>query len=281
MKRQFIFGTMLSAALAVGVAAQQPPTGAGGQSGQTSTSSPERVVRAARSRSPAVCSRPVRAASGSATTGAGSTGTAAGGFILTRRRRPDPRRAAPPAAPRAVQARPAPAHRSSGSRWSWFDQLGEQHEHRSTYRLMGGESQDLQQYVGQRVEVTGTVAGSSSTTGASGSSTGASTAGAGTGRQHRRRGRAATVPAARPRAACGHVGQALQVASVRATGGQLQSVGSPSTARRAGDFRRPDLSSSRSAVRGPRIPICLNRDIRCDPPRQGHANPRPRSPILR
>ena len=49
----------------------------------------------------------------------------------------------------------------------------------STYRLMGGESQDLKQDVGQRVEVTGTMAGSMST-GAGGASTGATTSGTGT-----------------------------------------------------------------------------------------------------
>jgi hypothetical protein len=55
------------------------------------------------------------------------------------------------------------------------------------YRLIGGESQNLQRYVGQRVEVTGTLAGAgastsgSSTTGAGASSTGAGTSSTGAG----------------------------------------------------------------------------------------------------
>jgi hypothetical protein len=57
----------------------------------------------------------------------------------------------------------------------------------SSYRLTGGESQNLQQYVGQRVEVTGSVAGSAGSSSSGGASTagttGASAAGSMSGSQ--------------------------------------------------------------------------------------------------
>src|SRR5215203_5497995 len=105
MKRQFIFGTMLSAALAVGVGAQQPTTGSGstgsGQSGSGSSST--RSSSGAQSQSTgqtmtvtgclqaangSTSGSPSAGGAGSSTAGgAGSTASSgssrSGGFILT------------------------------------------------------------------------------------------------------------------------------------------------------------------------------------------------------
>src|SRR5215217_5429158 len=101
MKRQFIFGTMLSAALAVGVGAQQPTTGSGstgsGQSGSGSSSSGAQSQSTGQTMTVTGCLQaangpssgsPSAGGAGSSTAGgAGSTASSgssrSGGFILT------------------------------------------------------------------------------------------------------------------------------------------------------------------------------------------------------
>ena len=160
MKRQFMFGTMLAAVMAVGVGAQQPTAGQAGQSSDQS-SRPVTVTgclqSAPSSGAPATGDTTSKPQSGSqaqyiltnatpATAGTSATGTAGTG-----------------ATPGAGSTKG-----SAGAA--------------KTFRLQGGDSSDLQKYVNSKVEVTGTLASSSErgTSGAAGSATGAGT-GTGTG----------------------------------------------------------------------------------------------------
>ena len=199
MKRQLIFGTMLSAALAVGVAAQepttkspaqpptttqqpttQPPSEPTGTSGQTGARTGADKTQSGQSMTLTGCLQSSSASSSagaSPTTGAGapaagSSSAARGGFILT-----DVKPAGSMAGNSTSPGGAATAGGATGT-------SGTASTGASTYHLTGGESQNLQQYVGQKVEVTGSVAGgagspSSTTTtpGAAGSPAGASASG--------------------------------------------------------------------------------------------------------
>jgi hypothetical protein len=185
MKRQLMFGTMLSAALAVGVAAQQPPP-AGAPTG-ASPQPPGGDRPAAQSMTVTGCLEAASAAGGAPAAAAepGAPGAkAAGGFVLTNV-------TAGSAAPGAKTPGAATGTTGAGA-------TGTSGSAASRYRLTGGESQNLQQYVGQKVEVTGSIAGGagspSAAPGAAGSPAGASASGSG--RQD----------------------QALRVSSVRPTG---------------------------------------------------------------
>jgi hypothetical protein len=146
MKRQLIFGTMLSATLAVGVAAQQPPA-----SGSTPPAGQPPSDRASQSMTLTGCLKEApggggggAAAPGGATAGASQ---ARGGFILTD---------AKPAGSMAGGATaPGAATGTAGA-----GATGTTGSAQSTYRLTGGDN--LQQYVGQKVEVTGTAASAAS-----------------------------------------------------------------------------------------------------------------------
>jgi hypothetical protein len=196
MKRQFIFGTMLSAALAMGVSAQQPdqdrarsgqsqsdrtvtvtgclqPASRPGSAGATTGDTTSRQGQAGSSSAQYILTD--ASMSGSASTGAaagtGTTGTAAG--------------AATGAGTGAATGAGASTPKSSSPDSS------------KTYRLTGGQSDQLQQYVNSQVEVTGRLVsqddrrgtsgtGSAAGTGSTGAGTGAGTgtgagAGAGTG----------------------------------------------------------------------------------------------------
>ncbi len=194
MKRQLMFGTMLSAVLAVGVAAQQPPaSGAGptGASPQTPSDKP------AQSMTVTGCLQAASEGAGGAAAGAAaeaSPGTQArGGFVLTNVT-PAGSMASGSTAPGAKTPGSATGTTGGGATGTAGTT--------ARYRLTGGEN--LQQYVGQKVEVTGSIAGgsgsgSSSATpapGAAGSAAGSATSGSSRGQD----------------------GQALRVASVRPTG---------------------------------------------------------------
>ena len=181
MKRQLMFGTMLSAALAVGVGAQQPPA-SGSASPQTPPS--ERPAQSqAQSMTVTGCLEASSAAAGGAPAAAAEPGAkAAGGFVLTNV-------TAGSAAPGAKTPGAATGAAGAGA-------TGTSGSAASRYRLTGGESQNLQQYVGQKVEVTGSVAG------------GAGSPSAAPGGAERPAGASAS----------GRQDQALRVSSVRPTG---------------------------------------------------------------
>src|SRR5690349_6485284 len=91
MKRQYIFGTMLSIALAAGVAAQEPAVGAR-PSAQSGSDSPQTVTMtgclqsasAAGSASSTGTGSTTAGTAGTATSGTASAGaTRSGGYILT------------------------------------------------------------------------------------------------------------------------------------------------------------------------------------------------------
>ena len=185
MKRQLMFGTMLSAALAVGVGAQQPPA-SGSSSPQTPPS--ERPAQSqAQPMTVTGCLEAASAAGGGAPAAAAEPGApgakAAGGFVLTNVTAGGSAAKAPGAATGATGAGATGTSGSTASR----------------YRLTGGESQNLQQYVGQKVEVTGSAAGGS------GSSPSASPGAAG-------------APGASASGGSRGQDQALRVTSVRPTG---------------------------------------------------------------
>jgi collagen type I alpha len=158
MKRQIIMGTMLSAVLATGVAAQQPPASGdpGARPAQSSDSAQTITVTgclAAASASPSTApgaGSPSAGASGGFELKNATTGTMAKGSSPA---------GAPGAAPGATG--------TSGAAGT-------------TYKLVGGDSEDLQKNVGKKVEVTGSVAarGSSSAPGsAAGAASGSSASG--------------------------------------------------------------------------------------------------------
>ena len=153
MKRLAMCGILLGTTLAIGAAAQEPtprPPAGGQPTGQpTATSTDQRggqkiTVTGCLTSASASTTTP---GSPSATPGApGAPGArpesgamAAGGYLLTKVGTDTASSTATPGAP----SQPAPAGTTGAAGKS--------------YRLVGGESQDLKQFVGQRVEVTGTV----------------------------------------------------------------------------------------------------------------------------
>ena len=192
MKRQLIFGTMLSAALAVGVAAQQaPPTGTASPAPGAQPPSD----RASQSLTLTGCLQAsggaggATAAPGAATASPGSQASG-GGFVLTDIK-PAGSMASGSTGPGAGTAGTA------GTSGTGAPGASAGSASARSYRLTGGESQDLQKHVGQRVEVTGSVAAS-----ASGATAGSTTAAPG----------ASATPSSSAQ------GPSLRVASVRPTG---------------------------------------------------------------
>ena len=186
MKRQLIFGTMLSATLAVGVAAQQPPaTGSTPPAGQPPSDRPS----ASQSMTLTGCLKEAPGGGGGAAAPGGATAGASqarGGFILSD---------AKPAGSMAGGATsPGAATGTSGAGATGTTGSASA---QSTYRLTGGDN--LQQYVGQKVELTGTAA--------SGSSSGSPSS----------PGAPASPGAEKPASGSGQ-GPALRVTTVRPTG---------------------------------------------------------------
>ena len=150
MKRQLIFGTMLSATLAVGVAAQQPPaSGSTPPAGQPPSDRPS----ASQSLTLTGCLKEAPAGGGAAATAPGGATAGAsqarGGFILTDAKPAGSMAGGATAPGAATGTAGAGATGTTGSASA-----------QSTYRLTGGDN--LKQYVGQKVELTGTASGSSS-----------------------------------------------------------------------------------------------------------------------
>jgi hypothetical protein len=192
MKRQFIFGTMLTAALTFGVSAQTPQSGGqsgpsqGGQSQgstgdrtQGSQSQERRQDQAQRQVTLIGCVQAggTHMAGGASPGGAGSTASSQGadaGFMLTN---------VSPGGTMAGGASPQTgstgAAGTSGAAGSATAGAGMAGAGAGSYRLTGG--QNLKQYVGQRVEVSGTLVTEAGGSGAArtGSTAGGSTAGAG------------------------------------------------------------------------------------------------------
>ena len=184
MKRQLIFGTMLSATLAVGVAAQQPPaSGSTPPAGQPPSDRPS----ASQSLTLTGCLKEAPGGGAAATAPGGATAGAsqAGGVFILTDAKPAGSMAGGATAPGAATGTTgAGATGTTGSASA-----------QSTYRLTGGDN--LKQYVGQKVELTGTPASGSS----SGSPSGAP----------------ATPGAEKPASGSGQ-GPALRVTTVRPTG---------------------------------------------------------------
>ena len=186
MKRQLIFGTMLSATLAVGVAAQQPPaTGSTPPAGQPPSDRPSAsqslTLTGCLKEAPGGGGGRDATAPGGATAGASQAG---GGFILTDAKPAGSMAGGATAPGAATGTAGAGATGTTGSASA-----------QSTYRLTGGDN--LKQYVGQKVELTGTPASGSS----SGSPSGAP----------------ASPGAEKPASGSGQ-GPALRVTTVRPTG---------------------------------------------------------------
>ena len=182
MKRQLLFGTMLSATLAVGVAAQQPPA-----SGSTPPAGQPPSDRASQSMTLTGCLKEAPGGAGGATAPGGATAGASqagGGFILTDAKPAGSMAGGATAPGAATGTSGAGATGTAGSASA-----------QSTYRLTGGDN--LKQYVGQKVELTGTAASASS----SGSPAGAP----------------ASPGAEKPASSSGQ-GPALRVTTVRPTG---------------------------------------------------------------
>jgi hypothetical protein len=168
MKRQIILGTMLSTVIAAGVAAQQPPA-----SGDPA-SRPAQSSDSAQTITVTGC---LAAASAGASTAPGAASASAGGFELKNATTGTMAKGSSPAG--APGASPG-ATGTSGAAGT-------------TYKLVGGDSADLQKNVGKKVEVTGSMAARSSSSPSS--------------------------PAGSPAdAASGSSAQSFQVKSIRATG---------------------------------------------------------------
>jgi hypothetical protein len=133
MKRQIILGTMLSTVIAAGVAAQQPPA-----SGDPA-SRPAQSSDSAQTITVTGC---LAAASAGASTAPGAASPSAGGFELKNATTGTMAKGSSPAG--APGASPG-ATGTSGAAGT-------------TYKLVGGDSEDLQKNVGKKVEVTGSVA---------------------------------------------------------------------------------------------------------------------------
>jgi hypothetical protein len=179
MKRQLIFGTMLSAVLATGVAAQQPPpTGdPGSRPGQASDAQTITVTGCL-----------AAAPSGASSTAPGAASPSAGpsvGFVLNNATTGTMAKASSPAG--APGAAPGATDTSGTAAAA------------TTYRLVGGEREDLQKNVGKKVEVTGSVA-------ARGTSSPSADAGS------------PATPGSPAAGGQGMAGQVFQVKSIRATG---------------------------------------------------------------
>jgi hypothetical protein len=171
MKRQFFFGTMFSAALAVGAAAQTgstPPSQSARQNDQQSVTvsgclmSAADAAQAGRTGTAGTGSGTGTSATGSGTTGSqsGRTGASSSGqFVLM-------------TSSTGTSAATGTGTGTTGSATSGTSGAASQ-AHKG-YRLAGGEQQDLRQYVNNRVEVTGTLQGGASAAGsATASGTGA------------------------------------------------------------------------------------------------------------
>lgn len=170
MKRQIFFGTMLAAVLGIGVGAQAPQAG---QAGQPATPAQERgkQVTVTGCLQPASSTATGQPAAGD-TTARQPTGSPSAQFILTSASMTSGSTGSGAAGTgTGTSGTPAPpATATTGSTGV-----------KSTYRLTGDETANLQQYVNSRVEVVGTVqendrAGSTSDSAAAGTTaTGAAT----------------------------------------------------------------------------------------------------------
>jgi hypothetical protein len=181
MKRQILFGTLLSAALATGVAAQQPPASGDPASrpGQSSDSAQTITVSGCLAAASAGGASSTAPGASSTAPGAASSSAAAGGFVLNN-------------ATTGTMANGSSPTGAPGAAPGATGTSGTASSAGTTYKLVGGDSSDLQKNVGKKVEVTGSVAARSSSS-PSGS------------------------PSESPASASGS-GQSFQVKSIRATG---------------------------------------------------------------
>jgi hypothetical protein len=163
MKRQFMFGTMLAAVMAVGVGAQQPgQAGSAGQAGQSSSDQSSKSVTV----TGCLQSSPSSGAPATGDTTSRQSGSQAQ-YILTN--------ASTASGTSGSSTGAAGTGTSGATAGSTRSSAGAA----KTFRLQGGSSSDMQKYVNSKVEVTGTLA-SGSERGTTGSATGSAT-GTGTG----------------------------------------------------------------------------------------------------
>lgn len=168
MKRQIFFGTLLSTALAVGVGAQQTPPSSSSTPGQSDRSGQTVTVtgclQSGSGASGSTASSPTGAPAGQA----GATSSSSGQYILANATMGSGSSATGTtgATPSAGAATPSAGASSSASTGK-------------SYKLVGGDSEDLKKYVNSKVEVTGTLDSKSSSSGAgSTGTTGSAGAGA-------------------------------------------------------------------------------------------------------
>ena len=178
MKRQVIFGTMLSASLAVGLGAQQPqagqPTGASGSPSQNAAHDGQTVtVTGCLQPGAQTGAKPGGSPTGAETPAAAQRAQGDGGYILTSVAAAGSMTGASGSSAGAV-ASGTSGSASGGASTPGGSGFSAGSGRPSNYRLVGGDNQNLQQYVGQRVEVTGTVMGRQGPAG-SGSNTGTGT----------------------------------------------------------------------------------------------------------
>ena len=169
MKRQIFFGTLLSTALAVGVGAQQTPPSSSSSPGQSDRSGQTVTVtgclQSGSGASGSTASSPTGAPAGQA--GASSSSSRGGQFILANATMGS---GSGSATGTTGGTPPAGAPSSSSSSASG-----------KSYRLTGGDTEDLQKYVNSKVEVTGTLQDSSRSSSGSTGATGSPSTGAGAG----------------------------------------------------------------------------------------------------
>lgn len=161
MKRQIFFGTLLSTALAVGVGAQQTPPSSSSTPGQSDRSGQTVTVtgclQSGSGASGSTASSPTGAPAGQA----GATSSSSGQYILA-----NATMGSGSSATGTTGATPSAGASSSASTGK-------------SYKLVGGDSEDLKKYVNSKVEVTGTLDSKSSSSGAgSTGTTGSAGAGA-------------------------------------------------------------------------------------------------------
>jgi hypothetical protein len=197
MKQQVIFGTLLSASMAVALSAQQPqggqPAGASGSQNQSAAAEGQTVTLTG-------CIQPAGQMAGG-TPGSSATGAGTGaaqrsqGYILKigsgSTTGASGSSASGTTSGTAGTGTGATGTRTGSSTGGSGSSAASSQS--SSYQLVGGDDQKLQQYVGQRVEVTGTLSGrqgvggsapkagtgASGQSGATGGSTGGSSTGAG------------------------------------------------------------------------------------------------------
>lgn len=179
MKRNLFFGTVLSAALAAGVAAQTTGTAPGQSSSRTQDQQNQIIVTGCLQNADMAGAGAAAGTSGSATSSAGATGQTTGydkaQFMLTNATMA---KTSAPGAAGAATSGTGTSGSTAGSATSGTSGAAGANR----FLLVGGNQQNLKQYLNSQVEVQGRLEPSKAGTGATGSTaSGTGTAATGTG----------------------------------------------------------------------------------------------------